>query len=192
VTIYLYVKTHNKTGLKYLGKTTKDPHSYLGSGVDWKIHLKEHGEEHTTEIIRECQTNEELNHWGRHYSSLWNVADSPEWANRIPETGGGSCSIESAKKISATLLGRKKPPRTKEYRDNISKSCIGIPKPRSKEHQEAWIKSSKANWKENHERKTKVSEMGKSNKGRKHTPESSEKKRQSMQEYWRLKKSQSV
>jgi len=61
MTIYLYVKTHNKTGLKYLGKTTnQDPHAYHGSGADWKTHLKEHGIDYTTEIIRECQTNKEI------------------------------------------------------------------------------------------------------------------------------------
>ena len=61
MTIYLYIKTHNKTGLKYLGKTTaKDPHKYHGSGADWRTHLKEHGIDYTTEIVRECQTNKEL------------------------------------------------------------------------------------------------------------------------------------
>jgi hypothetical protein len=39
--IYLYVKTHNKTGLKYLGQTSqKDPHKYPGSGTRWRHHLK--------------------------------------------------------------------------------------------------------------------------------------------------------
>ena len=34
---YLYVKQHNKTGLKYFGKTTKkDPLKYKGSGLYWK------------------------------------------------------------------------------------------------------------------------------------------------------------
>ena len=89
MTIYLYKKTHNKTGLQYLGKTTQNPFKYLGSGKDWVPHLKEHGYEITTEILKECQTKEELNIWGRYYSELWNVAASLEWANRIPETGGG-------------------------------------------------------------------------------------------------------
>jgi hypothetical protein len=41
MTIYLYVKTHNNTGMKYLGKTTKpDPHKYPGSGKRWTRHLK--------------------------------------------------------------------------------------------------------------------------------------------------------
>lgn len=192
MTIYLYVKTHNKTGLKYLGKTTKDPYAYLGSGVDWKLHLKEHGEEHSTEIIRECQSNQELNEWGRYYSNLWNVANGTQWANRIPETGGGHCGPEAAKKISTKLTGKKKPPRTDVHKENLSKSCIGIPKPRTKEHQEAWTESSKANWANNVERKKKVSDLGKSNKGRKHTPEVLEKKRQAMLKYWEAKRAQSV
>jgi hypothetical protein len=190
MTIYLYVKTHNKTGLKYLGKTTKNPFTYLGSGVDWKTHLKEHGEDHSTEVIRECQTNQELNQWGRYYSELWNVVSSIDWANRIPETGGGSCTSETAKKISTKLAGKEKPPRTEKHKLNASKAQKGIPKPRSKEHQEAWAESSKANWASNTERKKQVSELGKANKGRKHSPEALKKKRQAMLEYWRLKKSQ--
>lgn len=90
MTIYLYKKTHNKTGLNYLGKTAAaDPHKYQGSGKDWAAHIKEHGYDVTTEILRECTTKEELNEWGRYYSTLWNVKESVNWANRIPETGGG-------------------------------------------------------------------------------------------------------
>jgi len=96
MTIYLYKKTHNKTGLQYLGKTEKDPFKYLGSGIDWKKHLKEHGTSITTEILKECQTKEELTLWGRYYSDLWNVANSSEWANRIPETGGVDSITASA------------------------------------------------------------------------------------------------
>jgi len=129
--IYLYIKTHSKTGLKYLGKTTQDPFTYLGSGVDWKAHLKEHGEEHKTEIIRECKSNKELNKWGRYYSELWNVVESPAWANRIPETGGGSCGPEAAKKISEKLKGRKKPPRNPEHTEKIAATRRGKPNPKT-------------------------------------------------------------
>jgi hypothetical protein len=191
MTIYLYVKTHNKTGLKYLGKTSKNPHTYLGSGVDWKAHLKEYGPDHTTEIIKECQDNQELNYWGRYYSNLWDVAESNEWANRIPETGGGANHTKERKELfRQQQLGRKKAPRTDDHRNNLSKSLKGTSKPRSKDHQLAWITSSKANWKNNIERKKKTSEVGKANKGRKHTPEVLEKKRQSMLKYWKLKKTQ--
>lgn len=89
MTIYLYKKTHNKTGMQYLGKTTKDPLKYKGSGKDWVPHINEHGYDVTTEILRECSSNEELSVWGRYYSELWNITESDTWANRIPETGGG-------------------------------------------------------------------------------------------------------
>lgn len=192
MTIYLYVKTHRKTGLKYLGKTTStDPHAYKGSGKVWSNHLKEHGIEYDTDIIKECQTKQELSYWGRYYSELWNVVESLDWANQIPETGGGSCSLETANKISATLKGRKKGPMSEVHKQNLSKSTKGTPKPRSTQHQKSWEASSKANWANNSERKKQVSEMGKANKGRKHTPEALEKKRQSMIEYWKKKKSQS-
>jgi hypothetical protein len=93
--IYLYLKTHNKTGLRYLGKTTKNPFKYKGSGKDWMTHIHTHGYDVTTEILKECSTNEELSQWGRYYSKLWNIVNSQDdfgnkiWANRIPETGGG-------------------------------------------------------------------------------------------------------
>ena len=48
---YLYVKTHNQTGLKYLGQTQRDPYKYKGSGLYWKSHLKEHGNNIKTELI---------------------------------------------------------------------------------------------------------------------------------------------
>jgi hypothetical protein len=97
MTIYLYVKTHNKTGLKYLGQTKKkDPHKYKGSGLDWNQHLRIFGVDFKTEIIKECKSKEELNYWGRYFSLLWNVVSAVDdfgnkiWSNRIPETGGGS------------------------------------------------------------------------------------------------------
>jgi hypothetical protein len=191
--IYLYVKTHNKTGLKYLGKTTMpDPHAYTGSGVDWKKHLKEHGEDYTTEIIRECRTNQELNKWGRYYSELWNIVESPEWANRIPETGGGSCGPEAAKKISETLKGRKKPLRSDSHKENLSKSTKGKAKPRSVDHQNALTDAIKLNWKLNDDRRSKTAAVGKANLGRKHSPKTLEKKRQAMLRYWEQKQAQVV
>lgn len=93
MTIYLYKKTHNKTGLQYLGKTSrKDPHKYKGSGKYWKRHIKKHGYDVSTEILRECQTNEEVKEWGLYYSNLWDIVESVNWANFKPETGDGNDS----------------------------------------------------------------------------------------------------
>lgn len=107
--IYLYVKTHNKTGLKYLGKTTsKDPYKYKGSGTWWINHINTHGYDVTTKIIKECLSNEELKKWGIYYSNLWNVVESKKWANLKPEEGDGGDTSQSpnfqkhAKTIAAT------------------------------------------------------------------------------------------
>lgn len=99
MTIYLYKKTHNQTGLNYLGKTTvNDPHKYQGSRVWWSNHIKAHGYDVTTEILKECQTNEEVREWGSYYSNLWNVVESDEWANLKPEYGEGDDSVTAKKK----------------------------------------------------------------------------------------------
>lgn len=93
---YLYIKTHNKTGLKYLGHTSKqDPFSYKGSGVYWNNHLAKHGYDVTTEILKECSSKEEIREAGIYYSLLWDVVNACDengnksWANLIPEMGDG-------------------------------------------------------------------------------------------------------
>lgn len=91
--IYLYVKTHKKTGLKYFGKTTrKDPHKYTGSGKVWKEHLKEYGYDYETEIIFESADELKVKEQGIYYSKLWNIVKSVEWANLKIETGIGGWS----------------------------------------------------------------------------------------------------
>ena len=104
MTIYLYVKTHNKTGLKYLGKTEKkDPHKYKGSGRRWLNHLKRHGSDYTTEIIKICHSNDEIKEFGLHYSKLWNVVDSAEWANLKEEAGDGGYYKKTNESIQKTI-----------------------------------------------------------------------------------------
>ena len=87
--LYLYVKTHNKTGLKYLGKTKKDPYKYQGSGKYWRRHIKKHGYDVNTEIILVTDDIEILKENGIYYSNLWDIVDSPDWANYRPENGDG-------------------------------------------------------------------------------------------------------
>ena len=120
--IYLYVKTHTETGLKYLGQTSSiDPHRYTGSGTYWKRHLRVHGFNYTTEILRECQTRDEVKEWGLYYSRLWNVAESIDWAN-LKEEGGahGAHSQETRAKISAAQLGKKRGPHSHDHKTKIA------------------------------------------------------------------------
>lgn len=89
---YLYIKTHNKTGLKYLGKTEQNPYKYPGSGKRWKRHLKKHGKDITTRLLLETDNEKELKETGLFFSKLWNVVESNEWANCKPEEGDGGWS----------------------------------------------------------------------------------------------------
>jgi hypothetical protein len=85
----LYVKTHNKTGLKYLGFTKLDPFTYKGSGKYWNSHLKVHGNDVTTAILFQSQSKSDIKPIGLQYSKLWNIVESTEWANLKPEDGYG-------------------------------------------------------------------------------------------------------
>ena len=98
MTIYLYVKTHNITGLKYLGKTIRDPHIYRGSGLYWKRHLKEHGTDVATQILLATDDKDEFKKTAIFFSKLFNIVDSKEWANFREETGHGGFTKEAAYK----------------------------------------------------------------------------------------------
>ena len=97
---YLMIKTHNKTGLKYLCKTsTSDPahpYKYKGSGKYWKRHLQTHGKDITTEVIGEYTDKQEFIRNAIYFSERYNVVESDDWANLIPERGDGG----------PTMLGR--------------------------------------------------------------------------------------
>jgi hypothetical protein len=127
MTIYLYMKTHNKTGLKYLGKTIRDPFVYKGSGTIWLSHIKKHGYDITTEILKICETNEEIKEWGLYYSELWNIVNDRDergnktWANLKPEEGTGFAS------------GELNPSKRPDLRKERSERCSGKNNPGTKE-----------------------------------------------------------
>ena len=103
---YLYIKTHNKTGLQYLGQTTQNPVIYRGSGDRWINHINKHGYDVTTRIIQKCYTKTALKEWGLFYSRLWSVVDSKKWANLKPEEGNGFASGEF-NPMKNTVIARK-------------------------------------------------------------------------------------
>jgi hypothetical protein len=113
--IHLYVKTHNKTGMKYFGKTTRDPFNYNGSGVHWKRHIRKHGEDITTVVLASFEDVEECRMFAIKFSRENNIVKSNEWANLIEENGtdgapiGNILPVETRAKISKTLTGKSFP-----------------------------------------------------------------------------------
>jgi len=102
---YLYVKTHNKTGLKYFGKTVSaNPYSYRGSGVYWKRHIKQHGYDVTTEIIGYFTDKRECMQAAWEFSVHHNITLSEEWANLRDECldGGDTMNNRIGAKCSKT------------------------------------------------------------------------------------------
>lgn len=91
MTYYLYIKTHTKTGLQYLGQTAKeDYHLYTGSGKHWKRHIRVHGyDDVTTQIVAKCESIEDLQVCGLFFSKLFDVVKSKDWANLKEEKGSG-------------------------------------------------------------------------------------------------------
>ena len=85
---WLYVKQHNKTGLRYFGKTVrKDPVTYSGSGIYWTRHLSKHGVDVTTVWCELFTDKEKLVEYAMQFSIENNIVESKEWANLIPESG---------------------------------------------------------------------------------------------------------
>lgn len=110
--IFLYVKT-SPLGLKYLGKTIRDPFKYRGSGLVWLNHIKKHkirSKDIVTEILFETSDETELKEKGVYYSKLFNVVESSEWANLKEENGDGGWSERhtdiTKKKMSEIKKGK--------------------------------------------------------------------------------------
>jgi len=103
--IYLYIKTHKITGLKYLGKTIKDPFKYKGSGTRWVSHLNKHGNNVTTEIIGTFANNEDLKNFSIPLSEKLDIINSDKWANLKLESGDGG---DTSKYIDYSKLNRGK------------------------------------------------------------------------------------
>lgn len=106
---YLYVKTHIRTNLKYLGYTKQDPYKYKGSGIRWTNHINKHGYDVWTNILFQSESKNEISIKGKEYSLLWNVVESDEWANLVIEQGEGgdtSNSIDYSKRNTIKISNR--------------------------------------------------------------------------------------
>lgn len=123
--ITLYVKQHNITGLKYFGKTTRNPFKYHGSGKYWKRHLIKHGTNVTTLNVWEFDTEEDAKIFAIKFSRENNIVESSEWANLREENGkdgapvghtGHKFSEEQLEKMSRISKDRWADP---EYREKM-------------------------------------------------------------------------
>jgi hypothetical protein len=112
---YLYVKQHNITGLKYFGKTSKNPYAYQGSGKYWISHIKQHGRKYVKTLwVSEVFTDKvNLVVAALKFSFENDIVNSMEWANLKIENGldGGDSGI-----YPFWAIGRKDSPEIKEKR----------------------------------------------------------------------------
>lgn len=178
--VTLYIATHNKTGLKYFGKTsrwfTKEDlqENYHGSGKHWSNHRNKHGKKDVTmEIYKICSLNESDEDYvvpiALKFSEENDIVKSKEWANLIPEDGlsggvkGNKLSEETKFKIALSKLNL-----TDESRSKMSESAKNRPEVSNQTRDK--MRASKFG--SSHSEETK-SKMSKSSKGK---PKSNEHK----------------
>jgi hypothetical protein len=164
---YLYVKTHNKTGLKYLGYTAKkDPYIYSGSGKRWLRHLKTHGFDFKTEILLATQDLTQIKETGIFFSKLWNIVESTEWANLMEESGtGGSNSKNIDYKKLVETRKRNGKTWTQSGESNLKRSIAQTGKTKSEESIRKTVESKKRNGTNKHTEETKI-KLSESSKGK--------------------------
>lgn len=115
MTIYLYIKKHTETGLKYFGVTEKNPFKYKGSGVYWKNHIMKYGDDKI--ITLEVWGFDDINlcsNFAIKFSFENNIVNSQEWANQIYENGinktpnvrGLKHTDQNKQILSQKMLGR--------------------------------------------------------------------------------------
>lgn len=126
---FLYIKQHKVTKLLYLGITTRRyVERYQGSGKRWRNHLRYHGEFVDTLWYCLFYNYQDLQNAGLLLSNLYNIVESEDWANLIPEDGGktgiAGTSIKSRETARKRMLSDKNPAynQTAETRQKISKT----------------------------------------------------------------------
>lgn len=92
----LMIKRHKDTNLKYLCYTKKSGKAYdeyLGSGIEWRSHLSEHGNNIETILIFESDDYNEFKNFAIETSIKYDVVNSTEWANLKIEEGDGGDTV---------------------------------------------------------------------------------------------------
>jgi len=101
------------TGLRYFGKTTRDPLTYNGSGKRWTNHINKHGRSLDTIWTEKFDDMALCQEFAEFFSEFFNIVKDERWANLKPENGndGGSSlghkKSETAKaRMSIAKLGK--------------------------------------------------------------------------------------
>ena len=172
---------------------------YIGKGKDkraWQSHKRSNGcqllpkDKSKIQIIQEELSEKQAHDLEtkliRHYGVK---VDGGILVNLTYGGEGRSPGSELRDLFRQQQLGRKKKPRTEEHRKNLSASLKGKSVSRTEKHQAALNESIRKNWQSNLQRKKEQSErITKINQERKITPETREKRRQSMLRYWEAKR----
>jgi hypothetical protein len=93
--IYLYLKESPK-GLKYIGKTIRNPYEYMGSGIVWKNHIKKYklkASDIKTTILFESEDELLFREQAIKYSKIYDIVKSNEFANLTEEQGQGGITF---------------------------------------------------------------------------------------------------
>lgn len=153
---FLMLKIHNKTGLKYLCKTSSLKmqksidylYKYPGSGLRWLNHLKQHGFDFKTIVLAGTPDKQELKELGLRFSKLWNVVESDNFANLVEEKGdGGKIGLGTLGKRFhhirlSKVKGIKRKPRTNKQTETARKNIQKAIQARAYKHwkikQDVW------------------------------------------------------
>ena len=112
--LYLLVKEHNLTGLKYLCKKSAfsfdECKKYKGSGTHWKKHLAKHGNDVKTTCLFVTNDKQEFKKIATKYSKEYDVVNSKLWANLCVEEGqGGNTVVDKFDHGNKTSIGLHQP-----------------------------------------------------------------------------------
>lgn len=123
--LYLLIKEHVDTGLKYLCKhvasSVSECEEYKGSGVYWKKHLKKYGNNVKTICLFVTEDKEEFSKVAKNYSKKFNVSSSNKWANLCDEEGqGGNTVIDKKVHGEKTKHGLHKPEVRKKHLKHLT------------------------------------------------------------------------
>lgn len=113
--LYLLVKIHKETGLKYLCKheanSIAECERYKGSGTYWKRHIKKYGNNVDTFCIVYTDDKDYFTQQAKFHSNFFNIIESNEWANLVNEEGQGGNTV-----VDKTEHGKK----TKKWWNSLS------------------------------------------------------------------------